>query len=113
MAVLVDNEPIVSKKVRDRLEKRPRILQVLCQHRSDDSLVLTSCTRLSDVKGIFDLKSYPVCVGGESEKAVCNSNRRRTDVDAFKPYVRSLFAASSPRTPCPEAISITLGARRE
>jgi hypothetical protein len=86
-----ENEPVVSKKVRDRSKEWSRILQVFCQHCCNDSLIPATRTRLSDVKGIFDLKSDPMVMPGDSEKAVCNRNCRGANVDTFKPYVRPFF----------------------
>jgi hypothetical protein len=54
-----EDNPVVSKQVRNSLEKKSRVLQVLCQHGGNDSLVLSTGGPLFDIKSISNCKRYP------------------------------------------------------
>ena len=57
-----EDDSIFSEKMRNSPEKRPWILQVLCEHGSNNSLVLSPGALLIDIKRVLDLEGDAIAM---------------------------------------------------
>src|SRR5260370_19098106 len=96
-----EHESILRSPVRNYIEKRSRVGQVLGKHRGYDPLVFSVRARAVSFQRIFDREADPASVSGDGQQPICYCYRWWADIEAINLNVRPLFCSQNAQATVP------------